>query len=738
MDNFETPYEVEDEFIECTVCEKSIRGETLYKIHLTTLGHIKKEEGFVTGGRGFRKRAIPDFKDISEYLDYLKLDEPIIGLHYLEQVTATDPQSGPRYLCKPCHLTANLAEMVHHVIGRKHRQKYVEVQRPDLVTWDKQSLTNQGGKIMRAKAEIIERQDGRGQPVPIASRGSEGRLNMSRALPKQYKNRDQRFLQTRQDVPSRLTGPKDYENEYGHQEFSDTPQFHQEEPYRETDRMVYQSEDDRSDAHMEEERGRVDYRRNNYGGEYVEDPQGSTEYEPGGDACYYPQEKVPMPHGHKPHVEYYPEKAASYRRPNTESDPLKEFYSEEVRRQQIRSEHQRTQRIYPEEQRQWSLDRESVRHTSKNRASMQGFSEPEAKRHCIAPMENDQSHHHLFNVIKDYQHTLREPLEEPGPSINALPSSERKMHITKSMSGIPEPFRRFLTGATGEEQHGKRRRKSRFSDATAEEVELTQEMIRNEFGPPNPKFARPSRLNVPLRPETHATHNAELYTESQTPHHSEDYHGGGSENVFDMLKGLEIENAEDANFLKSKLCNLLKEFKAKKSEKTVTQGGTVFSRDYNRLNTDPQLSSGLQYDRPLDEDLDLRRPQDLSFKDDHRRQSWKQQEYTPDEQLQEHHHSVRREPEHNYRGRYEDVFGCPGMSHTFPATCSDETVQYTERLEEPMHPIDHRPAAKRYFDSHSPSPSRHMEEGRRMHRIPRYSNNLDKITSTLLELVARK
>lgn len=39
--NLETPYEEEDEFIECTVCDKSIRGETLYKIHLTTPGHIK-------------------------------------------------------------------------------------------------------------------------------------------------------------------------------------------------------------------------------------------------------------------------------------------------------------------------------------------------------------------------------------------------------------------------------------------------------------------------------------------------------------------------------------------------------------------------------------------------------------------------------------------------------------------------------------------------------------------------
>lgn len=42
MDGFETPYEEDSEYIECTVCEKSIRGETLYKIHVTSPGHLKE------------------------------------------------------------------------------------------------------------------------------------------------------------------------------------------------------------------------------------------------------------------------------------------------------------------------------------------------------------------------------------------------------------------------------------------------------------------------------------------------------------------------------------------------------------------------------------------------------------------------------------------------------------------------------------------------------------------------
>lgn len=38
---------------------------------------------------------------------------------------SSDPQPGPRYVCRLCDMPANLPNMVHHVIGRKHRVKYM-------------------------------------------------------------------------------------------------------------------------------------------------------------------------------------------------------------------------------------------------------------------------------------------------------------------------------------------------------------------------------------------------------------------------------------------------------------------------------------------------------------------------------------------------------------------------------------------------------------------------------------
>ncbi|XP_044191113.1 uncharacterized protein si:ch211-13c6.2 isoform X1 [Thunnus albacares] len=773
MDSFETPYEDEasTEFIECTVCEKSIRGDTLYKIHLTTPGHIKKEDAFVAAGLGGREHTVPLFEDILQYLEYLKLDEPIIGLKYLDEVpnNMADQHAGPRYTCRLCNVTANLPDMVHHVIGRKHRQKYMEVKRPDLVTWDKQSIMTQGGKIIRARAEIIERQDGRGSPLPMKKKGTVGKLNISRVPPRQKQNRD---LNIPHSVTQRHVSPhppelKNYQDEYSPRGRRYSPGFptsspsHSDDRYTlNSERQMYPREDTFSCDRREEELWRADYRERNmhrqqyldsdhrreYEDEYVEEPQTRAVLEPGDVHKYDSGEE--MPHGQAQHVEYYPEEAPPYRRPYPEKDQLKEFYTEEVRRGRVHSassEYQPLQPVYPEDnKRQWSLDRESGRHESRNRAGRQGSSEPEAKRRSFpALMESEQTH-----FIRDYQHKTREPYQEEAfsnarPSRTGPPTFQRPMEVTRSTSDIPEPFRNFLKGTADDEGYGKRKRKSRFSDATAEEMETANEMFHDDSRPPNPKFGGRSRPGgAPFEPEIHGTQHPDLYTESQSPHDTDSYQRGRSEpgGVFDMLKNIEIENAEEAEFLKNKLCNLLKEFKAKKSEKIVqnSHSRAVISKDYNSLTPDMQLSPQHQYKRTFREDLDIRQSEDLYVEEDHRRRSRKQHEHKPDERHQEYHHPVHGEPRRSNRRRYEEIFGMPEMYQAPHATRSDEPARYPERFQEHMQPRDYRPDAEELFDSHSFTPPLHMERGPRTNRGSQYSNSLDKITSTLLELVARK
>lgn len=313
--------------------------------------------------------------------------------------------------------------------------------------------------------------------------------------PRQKQNRDRNIPQslTQRDVPPHPTGLKDYQDEYSHRgrryppSFPNTPSFHPDDPYiLNTDRQMYPREDTLG---MEEELRRADYResdmyrqqdtdyRREYEDQYVEDPQTGAVLETGGVHRYDSREE--MSHGQPQHVEYYPEEVPPYRRSYPEKDQLKEFYTEEVRRGRVRSaEYQLSQPVYPQDdKRQWSLDRESGRHEGRNRARRQGSSEPEAKRRSLPTlMESDQPH-----FIRDYQHQMREPYQEEvvpntGPSRTGPLTFQRPMDVTRSTSDIPEPFRHFLKRAADDEGHGKRKRKSRFSDATAEELETANEM----------------------------------------------------------------------------------------------------------------------------------------------------------------------------------------------------------------------------------------------------------------------
>ncbi|XP_034560400.1 uncharacterized protein si:ch211-13c6.2 isoform X2 [Notolabrus celidotus] len=719
MDTFETPYEEEAEFIQCKVCEKSIKGESLYKIHLTTPGHMKKEDGFVAAGLSVRQQAIPIFENILQYLDYMKLDEPIIGLSYLEELPS-DPQTGPRYKCKLCQQTANLPETVRHVIGRKHRQKYVNVERPDLVTWDTETVMHQGGKIIRARAEIIERQDGRGTPSTLARKRNVGPLNIPRAPPRQNQNLGRNIPQrtVQRDMPSYLPRLMDYQDEYYQQgrfpsEHLNLPPSQPEDPYmmrteEDLQRVDYRDSDTRQYTDP-------DYRRQ-YEGEHVEDPQIRAPHVTGGGPRFNSREEMAQQRA----SDDYPEEDP-FRRPYPQRDLLKEFYSEEVRRRQALSAECQPSQPGNQEvgDRHWPLPRDSVAPEGMNRADFLG------------------------DMRKPHQ---EETIMNPGPSRVGPPQPPRRVEVGRTLSDIPEPFRRFLKRPSDEEeQNGKRKRKSRFSDATAEEVETTKEMFSNDFGPQNPKFGgHPRHTGRPGRPEIHEMQHTNMYIQSQSTHQTEinqaeDSDSGG---VFDMLKNIEIENAEEANFLKGKLCDLLKEFKNKKSQKATvqnSQGRAAMSKDM--FNQSTELAPKHRYEPGTRQDSDHRRPEELYYQEDHRGRGREYEDIIPEERPKEYNHPVRGEPRQSIRSQYEEDFGWQGSSRTPHASHPDEAACYPERFQEARPSRDYRPAAAvddKFLDSQSPAPPTCYDRGLRMDRGPRYLNNLDKITSTLLELVSRK
>lgn len=272
------------------------------------------------------------------------------------------------------------------------------------------------------------------------------------------------------------------------------PSFHQEDSYvLNQDRQVHQQEDALSYDHLEEKQRRADYRDSDvrrqeymdtdyhrgYGEQYGKDPKRASMSDPG--VPKY-ESRSEMPRDQNRHEEYYQEEASSHRRPYSDRDSMGEVYSEGVRSVRVRSEYETSLPVRSEgNNHRWFGDREPGRYERMKRTGSQGSDEPEARRkNYRLNVENDRSSDLTFNV-RDYSHRMREPYQEESNVNQGLvrtgPANlQRQVGINRCMSDIPEPFKRFLKGATNDEEHGKRKRKSRFSDATAQEVERTKGM----------------------------------------------------------------------------------------------------------------------------------------------------------------------------------------------------------------------------------------------------------------------
>ncbi|KAJ3608621.1 hypothetical protein NHX12_023153 [Muraenolepis orangiensis] len=608
MDGLETPYEIEVpiDFIDCS-----------------------KVEALMANGRDVRNLVVPDFEDILQYLQYLNLDEPIIGLSHLEEVIGTDandPQPGPRYLCKLCSLEANLPNMINHVIGRKHRQKYLMTHRRDLVTWHNSTIFNQPAKVIRAKSEVVERQDGRGTPrdqgiIRVITPNTRGRHLFSIQMTiTEGKKKEERITKGTclAIVPNRkaegrsLRGFEDEMPDGRAYEQGASP-YRRPHPEQDPLEQFYSEELRRERAHVNEAAATTD--RRNYPSRDPHDtfPGGHDDNVDDPIRYAYPPEDGERHHpGEQPRGPRYPpgEGAIDY--------PYKsDRFGDEIRQRSPA----------PEQSYAGEDDHrpEAQRRAYPGARARQG--DPEPRRNTDQPLDRDR----LFEMVGALRNeTSGPPRQAAGPSYQMMPEGYR------GMSSIPEPFRRFLQRNASSQDIRKRR--SRFSDATQEEMEGSK--------------------RIQYQPED--------YQEKRV----ENAKDGGK--VFDLLNNIEFENGEEADFLNSQLCNLLKEFQAK-----------------NAWGSPEEEQGGL-----------------------------------PDERFQEHRRPVHLEANVSRRQRYEEVFGGAPPQH---------------RVQHAPHPEDRfQPAAPEFYDGPSASPSYRREQGYRMNMGPKHSSSLDKITSTLLELVARK
>ncbi|XP_073678021.1 uncharacterized protein [Garra rufa] len=489
-------------FIDCTICDKRIRGETHYKIHLTTLQHLKKEDSLASQGEIPRPPPLPEWTDIREYLEYLDLDEPIIGLNSLIQIpdhVTDDGKTVLKYKCRMCVVEMDLYSMVAHIVGRKHRQKYLELKRPDLVTWQDNNQ-KQPGLVAKAKAAVVEKQEGWGKPV-------------------QLKRPQEKFRNVFQGSDLRASV---HEQPYYGQDSLRKPPFPEQ-----VEKQTYLDEDRQE---------RPFYADDKYG-QYDSRPIPSQTHQQ-----FYPEDNRQQ----KP----YEDAEIRGRLPRGDDYPEREMHT----------------RPYADQSgRRLREDYEASLIESRGEGQFSGgkinrFNDKDLRiRTGPSDYQKEQMEDGRYPGYEERNPAIN-PMSMPGRSFNEEKrGTVREIHSrtwdkANEVQGYPPMLDprdpRAYSQAAGP---AKKKKKSRFSDATAEEIAFAH--IRHS----NKPTAKEKPRGGPFRPNPPPLSNQ--FVDSGSTSHL----NPKQENVLDILNDIQIDNMDDARFLKEKLCTVLKEFQENKS-----------------------------------------------------------------------------------------------------------------------------------------------------------------------------
>ncbi|XP_027031848.2 uncharacterized protein si:ch211-13c6.2 isoform X1 [Tachysurus fulvidraco] len=670
-------------FIDCPICDKRIRGDTNYKIHVTTMQHLKREIALADKGLIPNPIPLPEWTGIKEYLTYLNLNEPIIGLGDLvqeEDFISSDGSTLLRYRCRLCTVQMDLCDMATHVVGRRHRQKYLERHRPDLVTWEKNS-EKQAGVVARAKAAIVEKQEGWGNPVPLirSEKGRSVRNRAAQACPSSVQERassgrdrsKQSFYNQSYMEGNSYSRPSHYheDNQYDQSYRGDVP-----------DHQSALGDNQYDAPYSQDGRQRNFYNER----EYTERPFS----EDGMNVGAFPGEGTPdrqryMDKGNpQPYKdEWYPE--SNPNRGSYKSREGNDYYG----------------------------------NISENRFGETGADYQESGR-MREPMY--MSHHGPGPSMDERQQQDRNlPYREKGrEGFQDVNETERRESFDMQNYNKRQRFY-----PNEDDLPSKKKRKSRFSDASPLEMALAQ---KSQVDAMLSKYKQKGR-GMPYMNNQASGSNMDS---AATPR---------MENVLDVLNDIQIENVQEANFLKDKLCALLKEFQTNKVQRTqgqVSQSSTDFTDSYH---------SGNKME-PHREMPDLRRFDDHNFQQHVRydRDMQGPREYLHTRHGEEAPKSLRQNrvpevSEYQYNPYRE---GSAGRSEERMVHHPDDRRVYREaawnsrpvREEERVYTEQHRyrhdyRSGGDLYDPCEPSSSPPLETG---------SSTLDKLASTLLELVARK
>ncbi|XP_065523885.1 uncharacterized protein LOC136008474 [Lathamus discolor] len=134
--------------------EKALRPKTVYCPSAPVGTSVKYETQ-----RPVKRRLAKDITCLKDFINDPKREEPLVGLEHVVEIRF-EGRKEPHYECKLCGLNTEMAPMIEHLSGYKHRRAYISKEFPDKMRRKTADVKECKVSFLRRIAGELEKSEG--------------------------------------------------------------------------------------------------------------------------------------------------------------------------------------------------------------------------------------------------------------------------------------------------------------------------------------------------------------------------------------------------------------------------------------------------------------------------------------------------------------------------------------------------------------------------------------------------
>uniref|UniRef100_A0A8D0L8W0 C2H2-type domain-containing protein n=1 Tax=Sphenodon punctatus TaxID=8508 RepID=A0A8D0L8W0_SPHPU len=166
--------ESEKKIYYCEVCKVPCMSSISLQSHFRGLKHKKREKALnahraapvpapapiiYETSRPVKRPLTKNIRCLKDFMNDSKREEPLVGLEYVVEIRF-EGRKEPHYECKLCEFNTEMAPMIEHLSGYKHRRAYISKEFPDKMKKDTPNAKEDKVSFLRRMSREIEKTEG--------------------------------------------------------------------------------------------------------------------------------------------------------------------------------------------------------------------------------------------------------------------------------------------------------------------------------------------------------------------------------------------------------------------------------------------------------------------------------------------------------------------------------------------------------------------------------------------------